>query len=57
MVIGLVGGTMDLLWMGGATLLMTLEKLPDNSWWPSQCERTSFRQYPAHKNLWLGLFP
>lgn len=29
MVIGFVGGIMDLLWMGGATLLMTLEKLPD----------------------------
>ena len=29
MVIGFVGGTMDLLWMGGATLMMTLEKLPD----------------------------
>lgn len=29
MVIGFVGGTMDLLWMGGATVLMTLEKLPD----------------------------
>ena len=28
MVIGFVGGIMDLLWMGGATLLMTLEKLP-----------------------------
>ena len=28
MVIGFVGGVMDLLWMGGATLLMTLEKLP-----------------------------
>lgn len=26
---GFVGGIMDLLWMGGATLLMTLEKLPD----------------------------
>jgi len=29
MVIGFVGGTMDLIWMGGATLMMTLEKLPD----------------------------
>ena len=29
MIIGFVGGTMDLLWMGGATLMMTLEKLPD----------------------------
>ena len=28
MIIGFVGGVMDLLWMGGATLLMTLEKLP-----------------------------
>ena len=27
MVIGFVGGVMDLVWMGGATLLMTLEKL------------------------------
>jgi predicted metal-binding membrane protein len=29
MAIGFVGGIMDLRWMGGATLLMTLEKLPD----------------------------
>lgn len=28
MAIGFVGGMMSLLWMGGATLLMTLEKLP-----------------------------
>ncbi|MBM1312151.1 DUF2182 domain-containing protein [Sulfitobacter mediterraneus] len=33
MVIGFVGGTMDLLWMGGATLMMTLEKLPDIGRW------------------------
>ena len=33
MVIGFVGGTMDLLWMGGATLMMTLEKLPDFGRW------------------------
>jgi predicted metal-binding membrane protein len=29
MVIGFVGGVMDLIWMGGAMILMTLEKLPD----------------------------
>lgn len=29
MLLGFVGGTMNLLWMGGATLLMTLEKLPE----------------------------
>ncbi|SFS22364.1 DUF2182 domain-containing protein [Yoonia litorea] len=28
MVIGFVGGVMDLIWMGGATVMMTLEKLP-----------------------------
>ncbi len=28
MAIGFVGGVMDLIWMGGATVLMTLEKLP-----------------------------
>ena len=28
MVLGFVGGTMNLLWMGLATLLMVLEKLP-----------------------------
>ena len=29
MAIGIIGGTIDWLWMGGATLLMTPEKLPD----------------------------
>lgn len=29
MLLGFVGGTMNLLWMGAATLFMTLEKLPD----------------------------
>ncbi len=29
MAMAFVGGTMNLLWMGGATVLMTLEKLPD----------------------------
>lgn len=29
MALGFVGGTMNLIWMGAATLLMTLEKLPD----------------------------
>ena len=33
MVIGFVGGTMDLLWMGGATLMMTLEKLESIGRW------------------------
>lgn len=33
MVIGFVGGVMDLLWMGAATVLMTLEKLPDLGRW------------------------
>ena len=33
MVIGFVGGIMDLLWMGGATILMTLEKLPQLGKW------------------------
>jgi predicted metal-binding membrane protein len=28
MLLGFVGGTMNLLWMGAATLFMTLEKLP-----------------------------
>jgi predicted metal-binding membrane protein len=29
MTLGFVGGTMNLVWMGLATLFMTLEKLPD----------------------------
>ena len=29
MLLGFVGGTMNLLWMGAATLFMVLEKLPD----------------------------
>lgn len=29
MLLGFVGGTMNILWMGAATLLMTFEKLPD----------------------------
>jgi predicted metal-binding membrane protein len=29
MLLGFVGGTMNLLWMGGAMVLMTLEKLPE----------------------------
>ena len=29
MMIGFVGGAMNLVWMGIATLIMTLEKLPD----------------------------
>ena len=33
MAIGFVGGVMDLLWMGGATVLMTLEKLPALGRW------------------------
>ncbi len=33
MVIGFVGGVMDLIWMGGATVLMTLEKLPALGRW------------------------
>ena len=33
MVIGFVGGTMDLLWTGGATRRMTLEKLSDIGRW------------------------
>ena len=33
MVIGFVGGTMDLLWMGGATVLMTLEKIEEAGRW------------------------
>lgn len=33
MAIGFVGGTMDLIWMGGATVLMTLEKLPALGRW------------------------
>ncbi|QHQ35462.1 DUF2182 domain-containing protein [Algicella marina] len=33
MMIGFVGGAMNLLWMGIATLIMTLEKLPDIGRW------------------------
>ena len=33
MAIGFVGGVMDLKWMGGATVLMTIEKLPDLGRW------------------------
>ncbi|MEO0914961.1 MAG: DUF2182 domain-containing protein, partial [Pseudomonadota bacterium] len=33
MSLGFVGGAMNLLWMGIATLLMTLEKLPDIGRW------------------------
>jgi len=33
MAIGFVGGVMDLIWMGGATVLMTLEKLPALGRW------------------------
>ena len=33
MAIGFVGGTMDLIWMGGATVLMTLEKIEDIGKW------------------------
>ena len=33
MAIGFVGGVMDLIWMGGATILMTLEKLPALGRW------------------------
>jgi predicted metal-binding membrane protein len=33
MALGFVGGTMNLLWMGLATLFMTLEKLPDIGRW------------------------
>ena len=33
MAIGFVGGIMDLWWMGGATILMTLEKLEDIGRW------------------------
>ncbi len=33
MALGFVGGTMNLLWMGAATLFMTLEKLPDIGRW------------------------
>ena len=33
MAIGFVGGVMDLLWMGGATVLMTLEKIPAIGRW------------------------
>jgi predicted metal-binding membrane protein len=29
MALAFVGGTMNLLWMGAATLFMVLEKLPD----------------------------
>ena len=29
MTLGFIGGTMNLLWMGAATVFMTLEKLPD----------------------------
>ena len=29
MALAFVGGTMSLVWMGAATLFMTLEKLPD----------------------------
>ena len=31
MLLGFVGGTMNLLWMGAATVLMVLEKLPQVS--------------------------
>lgn len=33
MAIGFVGGIMDMLWMGGATVLMTLEKIPAIGRW------------------------
>lgn len=33
MVLGFVGGAMNLAWMGAATLIMTLEKLPDLGRW------------------------
>lgn len=33
MALGFVGGTMNLIWMGAATLFMTLEKLPDIGRW------------------------
>lgn len=33
MSLGFVGGAMNLLWMGAATLIMTLEKLPDLGRW------------------------
>ena len=33
MALGFIGGTMNLLWMGAATLFMTLEKLPDIGRW------------------------
>lgn len=33
MALGFIGGTMNLLWMGAATLFMTLEKLPDVGRW------------------------
>ena len=33
MIIGFVGGAMNLVWMGIATLIMTLEKLPDLGKW------------------------
>jgi predicted metal-binding membrane protein len=33
MALGFVGGTMNLMWMGAATLFMTLEKLPDIGRW------------------------
>ncbi len=33
MALAFVGGTMNLLWMGAATLFMTLEKLPDIGRW------------------------
>lgn len=51
MVIGFVGGVMDLIWMGGATLMMTLEKLEPLG---------RFLTWPAGAalilwGLWLGL--
>ncbi|MCB2136310.1 MAG: DUF2182 domain-containing protein [Rhodobacteraceae bacterium] len=33
MALGFIGGTMNLIWMGAATLFMTLEKLPDIGRW------------------------
>ena len=33
MLLGLVGGTMNLVWMGLATAFMVLEKLPDIGRW------------------------
>ncbi len=51
MALGFVGGAMNLIWMGIATLIMTLEKLPDIGRWMTRPLGVAF----LVAAVWIGL--